>query len=127
MESNFDLNNGAKDFKQLADALCCFELDRLVFLRQARLNVLDESLCRPLVKRSVVQQRLLSVPDKLALGDGCINLGLSQLEEELEARHLIVLLKLEENEKGLVLDIAVFGGHEFLLELSDGSLNHIDG
>lgn len=48
------------------------------------------------------------------------------MEEELEARHLVVLFELEQNEQGLVLDIAVLGRHKFLLELGDGPLDQIN-
>ena len=85
LEGYFDFNNSTKDIKQLADALRRLELHSLVLLGQARLNILNESLCSPLVQSSVVQQRLLDIPDQLALGNGRIDLGLGQLEQKLEA------------------------------------------
>lgn len=56
LESNFNFDDGTEDFKKLADALCCLKLDSFVLFRQARLDILDESLGRPLVQRRIVQQ-----------------------------------------------------------------------
>ena len=48
-----------------------------------------------MVESCVVQQRLLDESDELTLRDRCLNLGLSKLEEKLEAGHLVVFLQLK--------------------------------
>ena len=80
---------------------------------------MDECLGRALVQCSVVEQRLLDEPDELALCDLCVDLGLGQLEEELEAGHLVILLKLKQDEERLILHIAVRCRDELVLQLID--------
>lgn len=97
LESYLDLDDGAKDFEQLTNALGRLKLDCFFLLRKTRLNVLDEGLSGSLVKCRVVEERLLDEPDELALGDGCMALRLGKLEEQLQAGHLVILLEFKQD------------------------------
>ena len=54
LESYFDLDHGTKDIEEFTDALGGLKLNGFFFLRQARLNVLDEGFGGTLVDRRVV-------------------------------------------------------------------------
>lgn len=107
MESHLDLDGGAKHVKELADAFGRLKLHRLLLLGEAGLNIRHESFESALVQGRVIQQRLLDEANQLALRDRGINFRLGQLEEQLQARHLVVLLQLVKDQKSLVLYIAI--------------------
>ena len=119
LESYLDFDDCAKDIKQFTNALCSLKLDGLFLFWKTRFNVLNESFGGSLVESRVIEERCLDVSDKLALGDSCVSLGLGQLEEELKAGHLIILLQLKEDQKSLVLNISILGSGQFLLKLID--------
>ena len=56
LESNFNLDNSAKDVEQLTDALSCLELHSFVFFWLKRIDILNECLRRSLIQCSVVQE-----------------------------------------------------------------------
>ena len=97
LESYLDFNDRTKNFEELADTFSRLKLDSLVLFGKARLDVLHKGFGGALVNRRVVQQGLFNEPDQLALGDGGVNLGLSKLEEKLQARHLVILFQLEKD------------------------------
>ena len=55
----------------------------------------------------VHKQALFDVSDELALRNSVVEFGLSELVEKLHNGHLVAFFKFEEDEQGLVLEVAV--------------------
>jgi len=119
LEGVFDVDSGTDQVKKFAHRLSCFKLNNIFVFLKARLNISDKSLRRPLIKCLVANQALLDISDELALGDTGGNLALSQLVQELQARHGVLLFQLKQDQQCLILNKAVLIVEHLLLQLAD--------